>query len=793
MKEIIIKNKQLIICNAKILILAILAIIITFPKINLSYSYGIDPPLSWIFNYLFANNIEIGKNILFPHEPLAFFMYPLQENFILALSVKIILQLTLVFGLFNLVKPKTNNEWIIPILFSFILLKILTFNLLIFANISISYLLFYDSKLKFIKYYAFFLTVFAIYVKAYIGILAGIVTFFFLLLELIKHRQIIQLLKDSLIIISGILLFWIIMYYSLSGLITYFVGMKELASDNSAAAAYFPENNWILLSVFLIIVFTIPFLQKTKRGFYFGILFIGTLFASWKHGMAREDIFHALNLFNFLVLLFTIFILFIKKNKLTNIILITIALLFFYINLSNVLNYKSIYKEYIGVNNFVELITDYKTIKEKAKNTTKEEIKRNILPTEITEMIGNNTVDIYPWDYSIIPANNLNWQPRPVIHSYATYTSWLDQKNADHFQSDKAPEYIILHLRRTKNLYGETILGLDNRYFFNDEPNTILQILSYYELEYKYNSFIILKKRDANFNIQSKKLVTTSIKWNEWVEVPENNSDLIRVNTYISKKLLGKIKSFFYKDELYYIYYKLEDGIIHKHRIVPKNAVDGIWINPFIIDPSNNYLENEVKAILFKCSNTSLLKDDIKITFENFSFINNETTINNNFINNFFKKTIQNNDTTIISSILTFEKLDKHWATIDKNNLSNDAYIGRNSYILKPNSFLNNLKLSLDTITSKNIVISANCWVKSEKNVQNIVLVISTENSNNNIWFGEKIENQIIDNNEWNNIHNRIEYKIPNNSKGKINVYLWNNSEKEILIDDFAITVKYKT
>ncbi|MGQ9848053.1 MAG: hypothetical protein ACUVQP_11225, partial [Bacteroidales bacterium] len=244
-------------------------------------------------------------------------------------------------------------------------------------------------------------------------------------------------------------------------------------------------------------------------------------------------------------------------------------------------------------------------------------------------------------------------------------------------------------------------------------------------------------------------------------------------------------------DELYYIYYKFKDETISKHRIIPKNAADGIWINPYISDPSNNYYEQQVKAILFKCSNKSLMKDDILVTFEKFSFTNNEIINNNNYINIFFNKNTYKNDSVIISSNYTFEKYDKHWAEIDTNNLSNDAYTGEYSFILKPNSFSSTYIIPFETLPSGDIIISANCWVKSNKIVQDIVLVISTENSNNNIWEGEYIKNQMVDT-EWNNIANRLEYNISANDKGEIRIYLWNNSKDEILIDDFSIKIEHK-
>lgn len=71
-------------------LLAIFAILIAFPKPDLDITIGIDSPLAWVFNYLFDNELIKGKNIIFPHGPLAFFMYPKGDNYFFGLSVKLL-------------------------------------------------------------------------------------------------------------------------------------------------------------------------------------------------------------------------------------------------------------------------------------------------------------------------------------------------------------------------------------------------------------------------------------------------------------------------------------------------------------------------------------------------------------------------------------------------------------------------------------------------------------------------------------------------------------------------------
>ncbi|MCK5840167.1 MAG: hypothetical protein KAG99_09970, partial [Bacteroidales bacterium] len=62
-------DKPKIIEILKVGFIGILVVIGTFPETDLSFSTGIDPPLSWVFNYIFENGLTTGKHIIFPHGP----------------------------------------------------------------------------------------------------------------------------------------------------------------------------------------------------------------------------------------------------------------------------------------------------------------------------------------------------------------------------------------------------------------------------------------------------------------------------------------------------------------------------------------------------------------------------------------------------------------------------------------------------------------------------------------------------------------------------------------------------
>jgi len=769
------------------LVIAAILILVSFQTYDLSFTAGIDSPLKWVFNHLFETGLQSGRDILFPHGPLAFFMYPLQDNLLIAVIVTGLLQLAMIFGIFTLAGAYRKNDLILPILLSGLLINLTGFNLLILANLSLFYLNYFNSKKAYLKYLGFVLTVFACYVKAYVAMLSVSITASFLLLELIRNRKWIHSAKDTSIILLSLFLCWLLIHHSFTGIFRYFIGMLNLSINNSAAAALYPDNSWILIGIFIIALILVPFLQKTKEGTYFGLLFLISIFLSWKHGMAREDIYHARNFFIYAVMLMTLFLLFNKKNIAINFIVIGIGLSAFYLNIGSLPTFSPMHIEFFGINNFIEITAKYKSITEKARNDTDKNLESNILPRQVVDNIGESAVDIYPWDYSIIPANRLNWNPRPVIQSYASYTPWLDRQNAKHFNSETAPEYIIWDLNKlTTDINGGSAESIDYRYLLNDEPNTLISMICNFEMFFKNESFLVLKKRNLPVQVESNTSEPFVSEWDNWIDLPEETGELLRANVKIKNNILGTLKSFFYKDEIFYIYLKMANDEILKYRIVPKNARDGIWLNPFMFQLESRYIHPEIRSIMFKCSNKEYLRDQIEIEWNTSSFHDNSDST----LFSFFHKDSTIDQCHLLDNTISLEKNMDMWSNVDLNLLLPNSYLGSNCYSVKSGSFSPSLELVLDTLGSVPVTIKASVWVKGEK--ADIPFVISVETMQDGVieWHAINLREQIIDKSGWNHAFHYLNWDLSTLSETAVfKIYIINQSSKELLIDDFSVNI----
>lgn len=624
-------TKEQILFLSKGFILGFLVIIGTFPDNDWSFSSGLDSSIPWVFNYLYDRGFDIGRHIVFPHGPLAFLMYPLQENIMIVSIIESLLKIFLVFNTLWLTGNSKKSNWFYSFLFAYVISIVGGLNQLMLANIILCYLNYYNTGKKPFKLAAFVLTAFAFYIKFYVAVLSGIIAFSFLLYYLFTDRKIIKTLIDTLIISGLILLIWVCMYGSFSGFPGYVTGLFHLAQDNSSAASYYPDNNWWYLSVSLLIMFSLPYLNPAKNSVFFGLLTTLSLFAAWKHGMAREDINHVNGFMIYVLIVLSLFILFARKYLFRNIVLSILVIFLIKANMKHAVNYFPSKYELFKVNNFLEFISDCPRLRMKSSKDSENNISCNRLPPGILNSIRFETVDIYPWDYSIIPANNLNWQPRSVIQSYASYTSWLDKRNADHFKSGKAPGYFIWKLDESqKDFNGNMYCSIDGRYLLNDEPRTLSEILKNYQFFYKDNKYLVLKKRRSQVQSAGSETGRSACQWGQWVPVPNPSGSLLRASMYFNESFIQKMKSFFYKDEQFWLHLKLINGVIHKYRIVPKNAEDGLWIYPYIYN-AHYSKDNTVTQIMFQCSNQSIMSDSIYIRW-NQELFNNEQ----DYVLNFF-------------------------------------------------------------------------------------------------------------------------------------------------------------
>lgn len=789
-------------------LLAVLASVLTFPVYAPVFSNGIDPPLSWVFNYLIDGNIALGKDIIFPHGPLAFIMYPLVigNNFQIALIIHLILRIILAFCIIQINEDNTIIKVFLKTIASVLLLSSLD-TLLVITGIVISgsYQYLKNKKTGWLLS-ALILTSFALFIKAFVGIVCvSIVVMLFLLLVFdgIRNSREWRFVWFIPVLPIIAVLIWVSLYGTLSGLVRYFYGMFQLAGDNSAAVAYYPENDWIVLGVAFALILSLFVLHfKNRKVLRFMILLAPALFAVWKYGMAREDYLHSGMLFLFVLTIAVFIMLSVERLKILSITLSLAIVFLFYLNLKNSFYFEPPSLSFNGFSNLYYLATDYKSIIDTCEKGSERNIKRNRLDENLRKEIGESSTDIYPWDYSFIPANNFNWRPRPVLQSYACYTPWLDLENAKHFNSSKAPDFLVWELRKiTHDIHNGTFEGIDGRYLFNDQPEAVLSILANYKIVNRQGGIfpvLVFKKRDNPLILNRKSLGEVKTGWNQWIDVPKTKEGLIRFKVLIERNLLGSVKSFLYKDESCYIYYYLTNGQIRMFRIVPKNAAQGLWVNPLPMNGESNFEEAEVSKIMLRCSNPGLMKSELTGTWENIILTDdkNKTRQQSLSVNSLIGKDSAMKQTELYRSVNRMEEDNPLWSSIPGKGNEIKAFSGNYCSKLLPGGYSSSLTIGIDSLRKNSsgggIIIRGAAWINADSR-PDAALVISIEKDGKSISYkGAELQGFLIEPGSWNFSTNFLvaEPDLISQPGLSIKFYIWNKGKDALYVDDLDLVVE---
>lgn len=188
------------------------------------------------------------------------------------------------------------------------------------------------------------------------------------------------------------------------------------------------------------------------------------------------------------------------------------------------------------------------------------------LPHEILAHIGNDTVDVIPWNIAYAYYNHLTYNPRPVIQSYAAYTEKLDRLNSAKYESDSAPKHLLFSFD-----------CIDLRYCFWDETQTKIAMLEHYQPHLVSGEFLVLDRHAPALRPHETTSSTGRAHLNQWI-TPLDDSRITLAKVNLRYSPIGSLKSFFYKVPPLNVEFELADGKTITHRAV-KNILQGgvIW------------------------------------------------------------------------------------------------------------------------------------------------------------------------------------------------------------------------
>ncbi|MBK9762840.1 MAG: hypothetical protein IPO87_05630 [Flavobacteriales bacterium] len=759
---------------------AFLLIILVFPRFDIVSAVGVDNSLAWAFNHFFSTGLDQASHIIFPHGPLAFLMYPqaLGGDLDAAFFGTVAILGTFFFSLLSLGSDQDRSAW--HFLLAAMLGVIVQPQMQFVGIVAAGLMLHWTTRSTAWLAVAVIAALIALHVRAGVGIIACTLLFAHAVILIWKRREWRTVGITLLGFILGAIVLRSVLYGSLVGFGTYYIGLFELARASSAATGLHPDNDWSVLGVAILLFIALPIVYKDARLRYAFALFSLALFASWKHGITREDIYHARGLFIFIALFFGLLLLVWRSPRPMALLAMATVLILGYRALASTLLYEELVVAPVGVQRYHEWAFDRDTMTQRALEVSTRNLAVQQLPKELVDRLNSGSVDVYPWEFSYIPANGLHWKPRPVLQSYASYTPWLDGHNADFFRDRYGADRILWHFNADK--WGGRMGSVDDRYLLNDEPRTILAILDQYKWTAGTDRVAVLE-RTAEHQLGDTRTVGSSVEtWDEWIDVPKAANGILRAKVDVQGTLWRALKDFVYKDAVYSVLYRLADGRTLSYRIVPDLAIEGIWVAPFIQHPEHSKIEQEVVAIRFQCSEMAMVSRDLAIEWE-LTALSNDAEVKNAF--GLFGKVDIDGDTATVS-VLDMETTSANWEWSASNRTDSIAHSGRHSHLLVPEAFSPTYIHPMDSLTEP-FHVRAAAWVRAPKDAK-LVLAIAVEDTLGAIsWEAVDVQDMLFDEQEWWRVV--IEREVQPGPGRKLKVYVWNTGELPALLDDLSVEI----
>lgn len=607
-----------------LLIITAVILLFTFPPVSPDYGPGLDTSYLWGLNWLFVHDYETLVNLIYPYGPLAFLRIPTYEgaNLILFLIFSLLLKTGFVllgFRAAGVVGPDVAatsdnfTRWFAPSVFLFAASYFANIDLLIVFNCLFLCLI----TLRERKWWSFVmastLSVIAMFIKVSIGVNALSVVLVTIVISFMLNRNIRHtLLQLSLFLIVGLVAAFAILHHPHT-VWHWLVGVFHLVFGYGSLSLIY-DNNVFYIVLFWISTLLMMFHVSSQFVKYASVMLVIPLFAFWKHAIIREDAAHYFWLVFFMVVFVMVLALLEERRKMLVLLLGAVSILSLMLNATEMQSYDyKNKKEFCGVANFTKSYCHYRKLVTDARNYSEWLLKGSQLPDSMLQIIGNATIDVYPYEFTYAAQNKLNWQPRTALGN--ALSPWLEARSAENFSSgDGAARFVLMHFQDDE--YGGKSVTLDNHYFLNDEPELMRNILSHYRLAAVSGHLMLLEHTGTAALGSPETGSPIQVRWGDWVEVPGHEQAVVRLKVQSRKTLWGKLKSAFYKEGICLVEYQVEDGSVYQYRYNPVFAEEGIWCSPFVRFPCDTVSEPDVVRVRLLTDDSKSQKPDLHVSFE---------------------------------------------------------------------------------------------------------------------------------------------------------------------------------
>lgn len=193
---------------------------------------------------------------------------------------------------------------------------------------------------------------------------------------------------------------------------------------------------------------------------------------------------------------------------------------------------------------------------------------------ELQELVGPDTIDIFPPIQSFLLFNDLNYHPRPVFQGYQACSPTLDALNGAFYASPEAPEYVVRL---------PVLSAIDGRFPMAEDAEAIKALYRYYRPVLWDRDVLVLKKvpdppRDEHTADAPRREGVGEI--GAWIPLEDPGTNWQLLSLHLQPSLAGTLRSMIFQPPMPRIEIQHNDGSVEQWRINIGSIERGFIINP---------------------------------------------------------------------------------------------------------------------------------------------------------------------------------------------------------------------
>lgn len=238
------------------------------------------------------------------------------------------------------------------------------------------------------------------------------------------------------------------------------------------------------------------------------------------------------------------------------------------------------------------------------------------LGDDVRSIVGQSTIDFYPYNNEYAFANGLNYKHRPSFQNYMTLTPALDRMNKAFFESADRPRYVLWSSGIACRFDGCNVFdGFDQKYSLSEDPLTSTAILlNYHSVGVFHDAsgvpFMLLEENAKAEPYVERNLGETPMTFGKWYSVPSGGSGIVKFVPDLKLTWYGRVKNLLFRGNVLKVSYKLASGEIREYRVNIINAQSGIWVSPYLSDFSLQGMR--VEAVMLTPDSSRYLKPEFE-------------------------------------------------------------------------------------------------------------------------------------------------------------------------------------